>query len=305
MVDEATRRQQAEVERCALLELLLVLSQRPGQRMPAAQLRRLAAALHARLFVAPRRPRPAGRGEGDASQYAVDLVRKGPGKLCDPSLSPGHKGIRTTSAGAADHLKSAACAISHATRSQTTPARRVPHDASRCDVSSVQVTRTGPQYMQHADMLRSGGAAGAPGPGAGRPVGGAGVRRLPVRLPAPAASHGGAHSPTCCALLRTAVSRPTCSSIVTIIASLAFTLASRFLFPPPVASLALNQSGCLGAVGVSHTACLRNAPPCGPDSAVRTAWSSTWSCGPGRRTLLRRTRRWRWPGLRLPRSRSR
>ncbi len=63
----------------------LVLSQRPGQRMPAAQLRRLAAALHARLFIAPRRPRPAGRGEGDASQYAVDLVRKS-GKPCGDLL---------------------------------------------------------------------------------------------------------------------------------------------------------------------------------------------------------------------------
>ena len=75
MVDDTTRRQQAEAERCALLELLLVLSQRPGQRMPAAQLRQLAAALHSRLFVVPRRTRQAGHAEVDASQYAVDLVR--------------------------------------------------------------------------------------------------------------------------------------------------------------------------------------------------------------------------------------
>jgi hypothetical protein len=42
--------------------------------MPAAQLRKLAAAFHARLFVVPHRPRPVGHGEGDTSQYAVDLV---------------------------------------------------------------------------------------------------------------------------------------------------------------------------------------------------------------------------------------
>ncbi len=40
-------------------------------------------------------------------------------------------------------------------------------------------------------------------------------------------------------------------------------------------------------------------------SAVRSAWSSTRSCDPGRRTLRPRTRRWRWPGLPAPRSQSR
>ena len=78
MVDETARRRQAEAERCALLELLLVLSQRPGQRTPAAQLRQLAAAFHVRLFVAPHRQRPASRGEADTWLYAVDLVRADP-----------------------------------------------------------------------------------------------------------------------------------------------------------------------------------------------------------------------------------
>ena len=84
VVDDTSLRQQAEAERCALLELLLVLSQRPGQRMPASQLRQLAVAFHARLFVVPRRLRPAGHDGADAGRYAVDLVMS---RLLEPLVN--------------------------------------------------------------------------------------------------------------------------------------------------------------------------------------------------------------------------
>ena len=168
MVDEATRRQQAEVERCALLELLLVLSQRPGQRMPAAQLRGLAAALHARLFVAPRRPGPAGSGEGDMSQYAVDLVRKcleSDNVMPDPRHTGNHDDVRWKIASHSSRLR--------AYRSTTTrplPACHCPTNHPAGDgrePSSSPAARPQPALTRRGDTLRSGGAAGAPRPRAG------------------------------------------------------------------------------------------------------------------------------------------
>ena len=75
IVDDAAKRQQRESERCALLQLLLLLYSRPGARLPAAQLLTLAAAFQERIFSVPLPPRAAAGAEAAPLHLASDLVR--------------------------------------------------------------------------------------------------------------------------------------------------------------------------------------------------------------------------------------